>query len=273
MLLTPLSFQHSSTLAYKREDLRILVADEAGYQRAVPTDATKLARVDAAIKLGSQWFYAPTPIEGPMYEWSFLHPIHTINTIVGQWEYDLPFDYAGHEGFITFGPSTGYMRIPFVAPFKIRDARMVEGAISGVPRMAAVTIVQRDIPQSQLYVLQTHPIASEVWALSFKMNLAPPEVSDAYPFVYGSAIHADAILSCCFAAWESLYVPGQQTRRKEMVERVQAAIERDRKTIRQEFIGINSDNSDARRRGRRNTAGWDVQTPYPSTMTYNGVAI
>ena len=146
MLIDLLGLPNATTLVLHRDDIRMELADQAQYGRAVPTDATKLSRVDSAIRSGLRQFYYPPAIDDYVHEWSFLHPIMTITTIAGQGDYDLPFDFGGIEGFLTFAPGFRYGRIPIRGELAIRELRAgVSSTSSGIPGMAAVRVTMRRI--------------------------------------------------------------------------------------------------------------------------------
>jgi len=130
-----------STLGLKFSELKEEVADYLGYG----TDSTKwgtlrTAAVEKIVQAGLRRFYWPDPDQqGNVTEWSFMKPVTTLTTVAGQEDYDLPDDYGGIIGNLTYDPQDSWRYIQIVNEGRIRAMRQTSDSVGTArPLMAAV---------------------------------------------------------------------------------------------------------------------------------------
>lgn len=129
-----------STLTRTFPDLQKAVSIFLGYGSTIADlDADQLFQVNDSILSGLSNFYFPVlPGDPPRHhEFSFLKPTRSITTVADKGDYDLPDDYGGIEGDITFEPFEGHGPIEVVPEATIRKLRHNPDA-TGFPARAAI---------------------------------------------------------------------------------------------------------------------------------------
>ncbi|MCH8309431.1 MAG: hypothetical protein IIB17_02900 [Chloroflexi bacterium] len=138
-VLTPTA---ESTLSLKRSELQTQIASFLGVtDYGVPTDANDLSRVNDAINSGPRNVYWPALVlgESSAHEWSWMRSTRTFTTAADFANYQLPSDFGGIEGDITYAANQAYRVIRIVGENQIREMQQ-SNASSGIPKSCHETI-------------------------------------------------------------------------------------------------------------------------------------
>ena len=199
--------------------------------------ATEVTEVADHIAAGLRRFYGA-------YQWSFLSPAYSFTTVVGQADYDLPYNFLAPLDRITLTPGNGTpWTIPFVPHATVRHYRQVNNS-NGQPRMAAVVPVAGDGTTGTRYTLTLYPTPDAAVASSFRMTLQGDTINADYPYPLGGTQHAEAILECCLAAAESTMDDAQAVHDMRSKEMLAQSIRMDRSLTPVFTLGYNGDSSD-----------------------------
>lgn len=237
-VLTPTA---ESTLSLKRSDLQKLVADFAQLGLAVPTDADDLARINAAVDSGLRQVYWPALVlgEGSAHEWSWMRPVRTFSTQDGFGDYQLPSDFGGIEGELTYAAQQAFHVIRVVGEEEIRKYRN-GGQSSGRPRFAAVRALNSGA-SGQRYELMLWPTPSGQFELTYRYNLNPDALSGANDFPLGGAALAETILQSCRAVADRMFNDTVGSEYQMFLERLKASVSLDRRMLAPERLGFTHD--------------------------------
>lgn len=231
-----------SSLSLSLVDLQAEVGHYRGFGRdydAMTSD--QQFEVDSIIKGGLRLFYGA-------YDWSFLKPLASLLTVSGTWEYELPAEYGGMDGDLTFvTSSTRYHRIPVTLETRIRDLRQSRPGQTGPPQLAAIRPLAIEAGTGQRFQLLLWPTPDAVYNLEYRFTVNPQALSNIKPFPYGGMPHAETILAACLSVAESRYEDGGtgvQTARYQNL--LAESVASDGRRHRADRLGYNGDRSDLR---------------------------
>lgn len=258
--------QAESDLSITLTKLNNALAVELGYGESYAECGTgEQAAIDRLVERGQRRFYRPPAIGGKVHQWSFLRPLFTFNTVADQWEYPLPFEYAGYEGDITFAADSGviYSGLTSTVEQRIRQWRGQDDT-SGTPRHFAIVPLPHDRTMGQRYKLLLYPTPDDARALQFRMLINTQAITKFAPFPYGGTQYGEAILASCLAIAELERDGMKGSRHEDWLEQLASAILIDQDAHEPDILGMNNDGSVCRHgRTPDRTAGFDV--------TYNDV--
>jgi len=257
-----------STLSLEMLDLQREIGHCLGHGR----DETKWSKgeqddIDAALNSGLRQFYFPPVLQGESsaHEWSFLRPIDTLTTAASTGDYDMPADFGGIEGPMTFAPVTGYPPVVVVGEGEIRHLRQVS-SLSGRPAYVAIRPVESDGSGGQRFEALFYPTPDAAYVLTYRKTILANALTSSAPFPLGGMAHAQTVLASCLAAAEAQSLDGQTAKMQLFLQRLAASISYDRSANSQEHFGYCGDDSDEAHRPnavRRNEA----------RVTYNDVEV
>lgn len=261
------------TLARPLPDLNSEVGFNFGFGRGADYgenawDASQVRDISSIVKSGLHTFYYPY-IDGLLYDWSFLRPVGTVTLESGNRLVNLPDDCGGLEGGIQV---TDAEERSLYRPVKQYNEAMVrqayatyDDAPTGWPSMVAKTepkeMSKARSQRSQLYV---YPQADQDYTFRFNYYVVADALTDAKPYAYGGAAHAETILAACLAAGElRVFGQGNGPFKQNFQERLLASVAFDRRN-KPQSLGYNGDRSDDRQdyRGYRRRL---------DTITFDGV--
>jgi len=177
--------------------------------------------------------------------------------------YDLPDDFGGLRGSISFYDGDGYIPLKFTNESNMRMLRSQNDIRKGVPEYAAVInkTVTSNTTSGQRQQLMVWPIPDAVYSLRMNYTVLTDtvlsdsggnEVTDDNPvpaaaIPVGGALHGETIIASCLAIAEQLVDefnnPGKMQAR--YLERLSASINLDRRSNLPDYFGYNGDNSDS----------------------------
>lgn len=185
-----------SSLALTYANLKSDVGHHGGYNRTVASfTSAQAADVNAAINSGLRRFYGEHP-------WRFLRPTMTIELSEDATEVDLPMDFGGTSGDLTFTDQVGSSSIPIVGEQIIR--RLRQTSMAGRPQCVAIRPKDRVGEDPQTWELMIYPTPDQDYdvEITYRIQAAALVTTDAeYP--YGGMDHAETLRWACRAAFDS----------------------------------------------------------------------
>ena len=237
-----------STLSLSYDEIRAEVGHFLGYGRDVTAwvdsealaDARRSERkvkrenIESCLRSGMRQFYYPPPLFGERmgHDWTFLHPTSTMALVSGTHTYELPSDFGGVEGPVTFADSDsrGSARLLLVNEGIWRKNRQELPDLTGQPRMVSFRPKAGvGTKQGQRHELMVFPTPSEAFTLAYNYYMLPDALTDSRPYPLGGAAHAETILASCLAIAEQRLDDAQGTQKALFMERLAASIGADRK--------------------------------------------
>ena len=160
--------------------------------------------------------------------------------------YLLPDDFAGINGPITYDSNfTQYQSIEERSEADIRVARQSDSTTSKPFYFAIVPKAEvESAVEGQRWRLTFHPIPDAAYVLRYRYNRSPETINDSNPYPLGGEVLGEVILSACL--WEAnkrLDDGNKPTLKQELVERLVAAVNHDRRQFTPDSLGTNSDPS------------------------------
>jgi len=240
-----------SSLSLTYEDLRQRVGLFLGYRRGALADdpawtADQEKDIEDCMRSGLRSVYFPIPLGGRMHDWSFLHPVFALTFASAVWEYDLPDDFGGLEGDLTYsGTNTTLpVSLPVVGEGTIRQKRTESGQTTGQPRLAASRPKKAADALGQRWELVVWPTPDAgTYTAEGVYYVLPEAVGTTRPYPHGGAAHAETFLAACLAAAELFLngAPGPHTGNFQA--RLAASMAADRR-FKPARLGYNGDASD-----------------------------
>ena len=183
--------------------------------------------------------------------------------------YDLPDDFGGIEGNITYADESSYKGdIVLVGEGMIRSSRSgsSDSSLSSYPTMAAVRPKeQTTMTTGQRFEIMLYPTPDAAYVLNYRKVILPQMLVDTtLTHPYGGMIHAETIEASCVAIVEMQDNDKRGGKRlwDYFLTRLSASIQADKKICGQEQFGYNSNREDTDDCLRNNR---------PCKVTYNGI--
>ena len=230
-----------STLSETRTGLRREIAHYLGYSRDTTTWTTdESTELDYIITQGLRSYYNhPTVPQWPGHEWSFLKPTASLVVTEDIWQYQLPDDYAGIIGDLTFGSSQASPSVRVISELQIRQMRQL-GTSSGIPQYAAIVPLASTGIMGQRFQLQLYPTPSGTYTLTYKYTSAPYALTATLLYPLGGVNHIEGILASCLAVAERIKNDEQGVQWAHFMRTLEANIARD-SAQGPETLGYNGD--------------------------------
>jgi len=258
-----------SSLSLGFPDFQRIVGEYLRYGRDSSNWSTdETSQVDEIIQSGVRQYYFPPAIQnrtsntGVYYhKWGFLAPTTaTIVTVSATLKYDLPDNFGGIEGPLTFAQDEAWVPIPIVDEVQIRILEQRNS--SGVPQFAAIRPKGVAGSTGQRWEITIWPSPDGVYNLSYRYNVLDSTISASVPYPLGGMSHAEGILQSIMAVAEHRVEEERGIQWQRFMELVTANIHRDMKNNTPEYYGYNRDGSDLSRHA-------NIERNLP--VTYKGV--
>lgn len=214
-----------------------------GYGQDVPAfTAEQLADVNWAISAGLRRFYSPSPVEGEVHRWAFLEPMATLKTEAKVPDYDLPDDFGGIIGKMTWGESEGYIPIPVVGEGKIRERRQTAHG-NAKPQIVAIRPKAHDPEKGQRFEALFWPTPDAEYNLTYRYTALLQKLTEAAPYPPGGMLHGETIRAAIlWAAAEKFVEDEKESKRADYLDLLRSSIITDRRTNTPEmFLGTYGD--------------------------------
>ena len=234
-----------STLSFDTYDLRAGVAADLGWGRdSGKWSDGKLNELKEITQSGIRQFMFPPPLRGEAkaHVWSFLRPTFTLTTESGTTEYNLPDNFGGVFGDITYNDSNNrYSPIRIVGPGEIRKLRQRLVTVNSAPNRAAIEPLAHDGTKSQRYKLLVWPDPNAAYDLVVPYFAIQDSPTGASPFPLGGAIHADTLLASCLSIAEQRIEGDRGVKWSMFTERLAASVYMDRRVTSPQNLGYVGD--------------------------------
>ena len=210
-----------STLTLSAANYQAVIGFRRGYGRTSGNWSTAQSNhVTELFERALRGFYWPE--NG--YDWTFLHPITSFNTIVGQRLYGLPDDFGSIEGDITWKTEiSGGIPIKRVDEEDVRRVRQGVTMTNGRPAWFAVLPAAPSGTVSTRWNLEFERPFDAVYVLEYQYRVLPGTISST-SVPYGGAAHAETLMAACLAAVEADMTQGEGVERARFVARLAASI-------------------------------------------------
>lgn len=205
-----------SSLNLTWADLKAEVAGYLGWGRtSTAWDANKVEEIKRLVQSALRKFYfaAQAKPDDPVYGWTFLKPVADVQLVTGSATADLPDDFGGFVGLATValaGQSGGYSPLQQRHDEQVRALYAACPTVNGRPQFYAEKQVRGTSTlksqRSQLYV---YPIPDVDYVVTLAYYILPNYLTEANPFPYGGAAHAETMKAAVRAAAE-LYLDNKE---------------------------------------------------------------
>lgn len=180
-----------STLNYSLTTLKAELGDFLGIGRDSATwSATDISRVDASIADGLRRFYFNSG-----HQWSFLRPQATLAFVAADATYDLPDDFGGMAGPMTYDTPTGSPSAIFVTDIgeaRIRQLHANSPTDTGRPQFYCIrTKTAPSTSAATRFEVWMYPTPDAVYTARYTYSVLPNTLTsgtNVYP--HGLAAHA-----------------------------------------------------------------------------------
>ena len=222
------------------------------------------ADIEDCIKSGLRQFYSPPIAAGmqQLHHWSFLEPTATLSLVSGRQDYDMPVDFGGIKGNMTYEPSEANYPIVVVGETQIRKLRQNRGDETDNPKFVGIRPKSIDGSVSQRFEAVFWPKPNAANNISYRYYVIPAMITNDLPYPYGGAVHSETILESCLAIAEQRLNDSKGLHWDKFMERLAASIQYDLKTSCPDYFGYNGDNSDS-----------STHIDRTDEVTYNGNSI
>ncbi len=193
-----------STLSITYSDLLAEVGRFLGYQGTADTwTVQELSEIDSYVQSGVRQFYYPPAIEGldPGHEWSFLHPVTTIETEAGEQTQDLPDDLGRVQGDFYFEPEHHYDSIVVVSEGRVMAMSQKETP-NAKPRIAAIRFKASDGTDGQRQEVVWWPTPDAAYELQYRYEAYSGKLSGTRKYPLGGMKFAELLIESCLAVAE-----------------------------------------------------------------------
>ena len=230
--------------------------------------AAQQAEIDRYIQSGVRRVLYPPAVtpETLGYEWSWLRPTTTLQTVIAQGDYDLPDDFGRIVGDFHFPTEEYRAGIVHVSEGKILEER-ANANLTGAPYWYAIRWKATTGTTGQRQEVLFYPEPDTVWSLIYTYEAYQGALSDTYPYPPGGMKLAELYIESCLAVAESRADDEDKGKHQQQYEALLIdAISRDRRNG-AKFYGNMGHHEDEGFEFRR---GWGEST-YP--ITYHGDTI
>lgn len=183
--------------------------------------------------------------------------------VLDQRDYDLPDDFGGMDGPITYDPGEAQFHvISIVSEEVIRIERQMGYTSVTRPRAAAIRPKTTDGSTGQRYVLMLWPAPNAQYILHYRYDVYPNDLTETYPYPYGGSVHGQTLLESVLAAAEREGDDRESVHSQRFERRLLASVDADKKKFAADHYGFLDERSNYR-----------VTLPYArsrSLVTYQG---
>lgn len=140
------------------------------------------------------------------HDWSFMSPVATLTTALGDYDQDLPDDFGYMRDKFFFPSDSGHAPVTITSTGKIMEMRS-RSAGSGPMQYAAINpkaiTVTEGVPSAgQRFEVIFYPAPDKAYVMTYRYSRMMNALTEGAPYPYGGAMHADTIIEACLAAAE-----------------------------------------------------------------------
>ena len=254
--LWPVTFPDGDALTVTKRQLQAIVARALQF----PPDSgawthAQRSTVTEVIRTGLRNFYSPPilPQEANQHQWSFLRPVRRLELVAGEYDYQLPPDFAGLRGPLSYVPGTAvlYPDIEVTGEERLRTFLQRTNMITSRPLLAAVYPDQVS-DAGQRWRMLVYPVPDQDYSIQLRYSTNPWGLADDEALPIGDQAHVQTVIESCLAAAEGY--GGQPGLHMQLfMERLRASVSFDRQISAPDTHGYNGDG----RGPRRHASPWD----------------
>jgi hypothetical protein len=226
-----------STLSISLSDLRIEVSRYLGYPKVYANlSASQSADVDGMVNSGTRQFYFPPASEiiDPSFEWSFMRPTATLDTVADQSDYDMEDDFGHIVGEIFYDSDNLQNPIKIVSVGVLLELRS-DRDDTGRPRVAALNWKASDGSDGQRQELLLYPTPDAAYTLTYRYEAYSGQLTESLPYALGGMKHSETLISSCIAVAEQRINGEKGVQSEAFLRNLATSVERDRKSGAQVF--------------------------------------
>ena len=218
------------------------------------------ADVDACVRRGMRQFLSPPPVGGDLHShtWSWIRPEGTLTTTASTSTYDLPENFGGIVGDLSYQSSSdGAFRPIAVTSLSAFNARKQQETLSsGRPDTCAISpksASSGEPDRPSRFQMHLFPTPDKAYTLKYQYVATVGEFTDRPPATQmpGGQMHGETIIASCLAVAENLTTDNPGRYMELFGQRLAASVSADRRLYMPSNLGPNTDNSDGTYRGRR----------------------
>lgn len=256
--------------------IRVELGFFLGYDRD-PTAWTtdQAADVERYIKSGLQMYYYPPPnpaTQGLGYEWSFLKPWWTLDTVSGQRRYTMPHDFERFISSLVYRneDSNNYPPIVSTSAQRLREMEANHDD-TGTPAFYAIESGSSGGETQQRWTLALHPTPDAEYLLAGQYASAPLNIGTSNPYPLGGTAHSYGVKLACMAAAEEGVDGARGIKYQQFMERLVQDILMDIRRSSGRNLGYNGDSSSYGPSAPLRSQARNVLFIGGDNLTYNGV--
>ncbi len=194
--------------------------------------SAQTSEIDECVQSGARRFYYPMPLPGEpkSHQWAFLRPKYSFNTVVNDFDTDMPSDFLSIIERITFDNSEsrpGWIEVVDAA--RIMEAKSLND-VAGTPKMGAIRAKTQTAGSQQGFELILYPKPDAIYTLHFRYAINPEQLSTTNTYPLGGAQHSETLLESCLAVAEERHDDEQRVHAARFMERLAASVSLDRST-------------------------------------------
>lgn len=191
-------------------------------------------KVLSVIQSGMQQYYFPPPMEGQNgpHTWSFLTPVRQLFLKDGRETTDLPADFTGVIGDMTYQSGQDRKIVPIVPELQLRQ-RAATDARSGFPEYVAIRPVHVPTLRKVYYEALLYPTpdaSADGLSLDYRSQVVPTSITEESDYsipIFAGPNHVELVLASCLAVAEQRYKGGPGTYSGKYLGDLKAAIQVD----------------------------------------------
>ncbi|MFO7936001.1 MAG: hypothetical protein R6V06_00085 [Kiritimatiellia bacterium] len=189
-----------STLSTTYTDLMNAVRVFLGY---ASDDSVNDKEVNLYVQSGMRQFYYPDAVEGvdPGFEWSFLKPTTTLDTVADTAAYVLPDTLGRVIGCFHFEPNIHIRPISVVSEAMVLSKQQ-GSLIAGVPVIACIRHTDSTGASGQRQEAVFWPTPGAAYTLTYRFEAYANKLSEDNPYPLGGMKHSELLLESCLAIAE-----------------------------------------------------------------------
>lgn len=237
------------TLEVNKFYLMRVIGDDMGFgPHPKAWKPNETAKVKEILRTALREFYTPQIFPGQVtgHSWSFLSPVHHLTLQAGKYLYDLPAEWGGIRGRISYAPGTN-------APFpeiEVTNQRRVEELLEYTtssaycPTRACFRTKEASQQVGTRWEMMVSPPPSGEYEIQIPFAINPYQLTDDVSLPFGGQPHAQTMIEAARAAVEVETGEGNIHQQK-FLERLRTSIDYDQQETCPRTLGVSLDRSDS----------------------------
>jgi len=198
----------TSPLSVTRSEIKRFVARKNYWDPASLT-SEQTTNLNDIIRSGERsFYYSPVlPGQSKIHVWSFMKPQYNLQTIGSVGDYELPEDYAGFCGNLTFADylseitlrETNYSHV-----LAMRSKSAMQVVFEAQPTMYATYPIAAEAGPAQRVGIALYPTPDQPYLLRGQYVINPAGIGDDTDYPLGGQPHGETLIAACLAASERI---------------------------------------------------------------------